>query len=96
MKQSDFGTISCFGAPSACEASLALTRSVQRWRTKNIRIQSGVASSAVVRDVYWISGSGPGDDTNRRAFQPCFYGRAHSGAECVVHLEMTGAAIRYV
>ena len=49
MKQSDFGTISCFGAPSACEASLALTRSVQRWRTKNIRIQSGVALSTAVR-----------------------------------------------
>jgi len=39
MKQSDFRTISCFDAPSACEASLAITRLAQRWRTKNIRIQ---------------------------------------------------------
>ena len=36
-------------------------------------------------NVFRVSGSRRGDHTNRRTFQSCFYGRAHSGTECVVH-----------
>jgi hypothetical protein len=42
-------------------APLAITRLAQRWRTKNIRIQSGVALSTTVRSVYFTL-AGPRED----------------------------------
>jgi len=45
-------------------------------------------------DVFRLLGSWRGDDTNRRNFQPGLYGPAHSGTECVIHVEVTG--VRYV
>ena len=36
------------------------------------------------------------DDTNRRTFKARSYGRTHARTECFVHIDVTGAAIRYV
>jgi hypothetical protein len=46
-------------------------------------------------NVFWISGSRRGDDTNRRAFQPRCYGRMQAGTERRVHVKVTGLAVSY-
>jgi hypothetical protein len=46
-------------------------------------------------NVFWISGSGRGDDASRRAFQPRCYGRVQARTECRVHVKVTGLAVSY-
>jgi len=41
-------------------------------------------------NVFWISGPRRRDDANRRTFQSQFYGRAHAGTKCLVHVGVTG------
>src|SRR5215470_10047298 len=59
----------------------------------NVHIDQGGDSpiGMLCWDVFWIAGPGRGDDTNRSSFQPCFYGRVHSGTERLVHGEMISA-----
>jgi len=45
-------------------------------------------------DVFGIFSSWRSHYANRRTFQSCFYSLKHSGTECLVHVEITGAAIR--
>src|SRR5262249_35456373 len=45
-------------------------------------------------DVSGVFGSRRSDNANRRTFQPCFYGLAHTGTECLVPPDLSGLAVR--
>ena len=46
-------------------------------------------------DVFRLFGSRRGDHTNWSILQPCYYGRKHSDAECLIHVKVTGFSTRY-
>jgi hypothetical protein len=75
------------GQKDRCQCSEAAGAIAEGWSLMVGR--APVLSCFAIRDVLGVLGSRRGDHANRRIFQTRFYGLMHSGAERLVHINVT-------